>query len=183
MSKNPSPEKKTLLPLQSHSAFRSAYGPKRKVALSFPDGTGRTKQSFKDECDINKIMARFQQTGIIEFRDQNQAQYGDVTGADFQTAMLVVAEGKTMFFNLPAKVRDEFDNDPALFLEFVSDERNKPEMARMGLLKPEVASAILEATPPAPPPSSVAPATPPQAPAPSPAPGPVVNNPLAGPKS
>jgi len=40
--------------------FVTAYGPKARLRHVTPPGVGRTKQSFKDECDINNIMKRFQ---------------------------------------------------------------------------------------------------------------------------
>ena len=105
----------------------SAYGPKMKVSLTFPADEGRTKQSFKDECDINNIMARFQKTGVLAFANKFEARYGDVTGVDFGEAMRVVADARSMFAEMPARLRDRFANDPARFLEFVQNPANKDE--------------------------------------------------------
>lgn len=130
--------------------FISAYAPKLKVSLSFPADEGRTKQSFKDECDINNIMARFQKTGVIAFANKFQARYGDVTGVDFANAMRVVADARTMFAELPARVRERFANDPARFLEFVQNPANKDEARALGLLKPEAPAPVPEEAPPQP---------------------------------
>lgn len=116
--------------------FRSAYSPRVRVALSFAP-QGRTKQSFKAECDINNLMSRYLKTGVLDFVNKHAPQYQDVTGLDYQEAMDIVAHGNSMFNELPSKLRAEFDNDPALFLDFVSDPENAPEMAEMGLLTPE----------------------------------------------
>ena len=121
--------------------FVTAYGPKKKVGIHF-DGPGRTKQSHRDECDINKILARFQKTGVLEFVNEHGPQYGDVTGVDFQRSMDTVAKGKEIFADLPSKVRNEFDNDPQAFFEFVSNPDNTEEMVRLGLIeaaKPDAA--------------------------------------------
>lgn len=114
----------------------SAYGPKQKMSLAFPD-TGRTKQSFKAECDINNIMAKYQKTGVLDFARKNEPRYGDCIGAEYNAAMLVVAGARSMFEGLPSSTRAFFDNDPALFLDFVDDPANYSKMAAMGLLVPE----------------------------------------------
>lgn len=141
------------LPENSGCPFRSAYSPRVRVAISFP-AQGRTKQSFKTECDINTIMSRYLKTGMVDFVNKHSPQYHDVTGVDYQEALQVVAESQSLFNDLPAQLRGQFKNDPALFLDFVSDPTNRPEMARMGLLRPEVARTILAApTPPKPAPA------------------------------
>jgi len=101
-----------------------------------PTGEGRTKQSFRDECDINIIMSRYLKTGIIDFVSKHSPQYLDLDGQDFTEAMLIVAEAKSLFQDLPSAIRTEFENDPAKFLDFVHDPENLPRMEEMGLLKP-----------------------------------------------
>lgn len=117
----------------------SAYGPHLKVNITF-SGKGRTKQSFKAECDINTILARFKRTGVIEFTNKHQPQYGDVTAIDFTEAMHTVATAKSMFHDMPSHLRARFKNDPAEFLAFVENPANKDEARELGLLKPEAAA-------------------------------------------
>lgn len=114
---------------------RSAYSKKSPVRLNFT-GTSRTKQSFKEETDINQIMARFQKTGMLEFVNKHEPQYGDVTAIDFQTSMESVAKSREMFADLPSKVRDRFNNDPAELLEFLDDPANRDEAVLLGLATP-----------------------------------------------
>ncbi|WNK12452.1 MAG: internal scaffolding protein [Microvirus sp.] len=125
------------------SHFINAYGPKRKVALTFP-AQGRTKQSFKEECDINTIMNRFSRTGVLPVTNRTPT-YGDIADLDFQGAMDLVAAGREMFAALPSKVRERFANDPAKLLQFVQDPENGPEARKLGLLAPDVPSP--QATP------------------------------------
>lgn len=116
----------------------SAYKPKLQQFLTCPEGPfGRTKQSFKAECDINNIMAKYQKTGVLDFARKNEPRYGDCIGAEYNAAMLVVAGARSMFEALPSSTRAFFDNDPALFLDFVDDPANYSKMAAMGLLVPE----------------------------------------------
>lgn len=105
----------------------------------------RTKQSFKDECDINVIMAQYQQTGVIDFVTKHPPQFIDVTGADFDSAAYTVAAAQSMFNDLPSSIRARFDNNPALFLDFVHDESNRAEAQALGLLRPQAATPPAQA--------------------------------------
>lgn len=120
--------------------FVTAYGTKNKVSQTFA-ATGRTKQSFREECDINNIMKKFQVTGLVNAVNKHQPQYGDVTGVDFQSAMTTIVKAEQMFGDLPSSVRKRFQNDPAEFLSFVNDPENRDEAVRLGLIiepSPEV---------------------------------------------
>jgi phage internal scaffolding protein len=103
----------------------------------------RTQQSFRDECDINNILRQFNVTGQLPVGSV-QPQYGDFSGiTDYQSALNAVMAAQDSFLALPAKVRARFDNDPALFVEFASDEANKDERKALGLLSQETAQAVV----------------------------------------
>jgi len=103
----------------------------------------RTKQSFRDECDINYILRQFNVTGQLP-TGSVQPQYGDFSGiTDYQSALNAVMAAQDSFLQLPAKLRARFDNDPALFVEFASDEANKDEMKALGLLRQETVQAVV----------------------------------------
>lgn len=132
----------TLSPSSQQEHFcLSAYGPKLKVSVTFPPDEGRTKQSFKQECDINHIMARYVKTGIIEFTNKHAPQYGDVTGLDFREGIQVVAAARSMFEEMPSHLRARFYNNPEVFLDFVNNPANREEARKLGLLKREARSA------------------------------------------
>ncbi len=117
-------------------ALRTAYGPKTRQKLHFPE-KGRTKQAMKAECDINNIMAKFQKTGTIEFVNKREPQYGDCTGLEFQSAMETVANARELFADMPSSIRRRFDNEPSQFLDFIQDPSNREEAIKMGLIKTE----------------------------------------------
>lgn len=101
------------------------------------------KQSFRDECDINNILRQFNVTGQLP-AGSVQPQYGDFSGiTDYQSALNAVMAAQDSFLQLPAKVRAKFDNDPALFVEFASQEANRDEMKALGLLHEETAKAVV----------------------------------------
>ncbi len=115
---------------------RGPYSPKNRVSIS-QFGLSRTKQGHKAETDINTIMAKFQTTGMIDFVNKHEPQYGDASAVDFQTSMETVASATEMFADLPAKVRDRFNNNPQELLLFLDNPENKAEAVLLGLAKPE----------------------------------------------
>lgn len=129
--------------------FNTAYSLKPRIKITFST-KGRTKQSFKAECDINTIVSRFLRTGILDFAQKNEPRYGDTTGIEYQSAMNTVAAAKSLFNELPAALRNRFENEPAQFLDFVQDEDNREEATELGLLKPVEPPEEPAAIPPAP---------------------------------
>lgn len=98
---------------------------------------GRTKQAFKDQCDINKIMQKYQRTGMLSHLAAHQAQYMDVAELDYHTAQTKIAQANQLFDSLPVNVKKEFRNDPGAFVDFVSDPANA---GRLGELLPDLAA-------------------------------------------
>lgn len=113
----------------------SAFGPFQVVELDFPEGSVGAKQSFKAECDINRIVKDFSQTGEFTHLALNAPSWGDVTGLDFRELLDYVNEAQASFMELPAELRKRFGNDATEFVAFCSDEANRPELERMGLLR------------------------------------------------
>lgn len=128
------------------------YAEKLHFGEDFPEDSEYTDQSYRDECDINTIMARYQSTGQLPVLNAGTAQWLDVTEMDFQTHMNFLVEAQEMFDALPSDLRDRFGNDPGAFLGFCSDAENLPELAKLGLLTEEATRAILN--PPVSPPVS-----------------------------
>lgn len=115
-----------------------------------------TKQAMADECDINKIMKRYEKTGMLNHVIRYKGQYADVsTEHDYQSALQTIIDANVMFDSLPAAVREKFANDPAGFLAFVEDPSNHDEMAELGLLSPTRPDPA--APPPAPGPGPLGP--------------------------
>lgn len=85
---------------------------------------GLTKQSFKDETDIVKIMARFDHTGTISHVSKFEGVYADFSDFDFHAHSTRLAEGQVVFDALPAELRQEFRQDPQEFFAFVNHPDN-----------------------------------------------------------
>lgn len=94
----------------------------------------RTQQQFAEEVDINTIVRRFGLTGMLPQGLKTPLQ-GDFTEVvDYQSALNLIKASDEAFMALPANVRSRFRNDAQEFLEFVSDEKNRPEAEQLGLV-------------------------------------------------
>jgi len=115
----------------------------------------RTKQSFVAECDINNILKQYSRTGMLNHVSAKAAQgaYRDLPDeVDFQASMNIVLQGQSAFASLPSKLRNRFNNDPAEFLEFMSNPENQAEAEKLGLTSPkEAPPSPSPAEPPKPP--------------------------------
>lgn len=96
----------------------------------------RTHDAFKDQCDINKILEKAQQTGAVSHLSKYKETYGDYSDYDFFTHERMLREGNAIFSDLPSEMRKEFNNNPQEFFDFV----NKPDNAdRLHVLFPKLA--------------------------------------------
>jgi len=92
------------------------------------------QQHARDECDINTIVRRFGLTGELP-NNVRVPRYGDFTAvSDYQTAMNMVIEANEAFMQLPAEVRSRFNNDPGALVDFMSDDNNRAEAEKLGLV-------------------------------------------------
>lgn len=115
---------------------RKQLEPVEPVRVSFPVEEGMTRQSMKDECDINIIMRKYQKTGAVAHVREFGAFYGDVEPVTFHEAMETIRQANEMFAALPSSVRKRFSNDPSEFLDFVSKpQENEAELRKLGLWK------------------------------------------------
>lgn len=97
----------------------------------------RTQQHFKEECDVNLIMKRFERTGVLDHLSQFEGKYGDFLDVpqDYHSAVNQVIAAQDMFMTLPGAVRALFENDPGKFLAFVDDPANHDRMVELGLAR------------------------------------------------
>lgn len=93
-------------------------------------------QSFKDDCDINVIMARAERTGELPGL-KSFGEYLDLSNApeSFLEARTLVMDAETRFSELPAKVRSKFANDPYSLLSWLADPNNRSEAVQLGLVR------------------------------------------------
>lgn len=116
--------------------------------LACPEPT-RAQQQFKEECDINTIVKRFGLTGELPTNVRMPVDGDFTTVTDFQSAMNLIRSAQEAFMEFPASVRDEFANDPARMVAFVSDPKNLDRARALGIARPA------KVDPPPPPPLAV----------------------------
>lgn len=93
---------------------------------------GRTKQSFRDQCDINKIVKRAAKAGgLSHLQKYNEAVYGEFEGYNLLEAFDKVSKSQKIFDDLPSDVRAEFDGDAFKFAEFASNPENNSRLAEL----------------------------------------------------
>lgn len=100
------------------------------------------QQHFKDECDINTILQKFNITGLLP-ESPLSPRYGDFSGiGDYHTAMNRVMAAKDEFMTLPANIRARFNNDPAQLIEFLENSDNRSEAEELGLVDKATAEVV-----------------------------------------
>lgn len=125
--------------------IRTAYDVVPCYGLACPEPT-LTIQSEKDNCDINQIIKRSEKSGILPVRsDYANAMFGDFTDIpDYQTALNAVNAANETFMSLPAEIREQFQNDPAKFVDYATNEANIDQLREWGLATPKQKEATAQ---------------------------------------
>lgn len=125
------------------------FAPPYRRRITQPIGLepSATRQEFKDECDINRILASYQITGAMNHFAKYSPQYGDFSACDYQEAQNLLNRARQMFDALPSQLRKEVST-PEGFLEFVQDPKNAERMAELGLSNKRPPPAAPAPTPP-----------------------------------
>jgi len=109
-----------------------------RVDFNPSDKNSKSKaiQSDMDAADINKIMARFEKTGVFIDPNGNERQpvYGDFSEVtDYHGMLTAIKNAERAFGTYPAKIRNRFDNDVQKYIDFMSDSKNDGEAVELGL--------------------------------------------------
>lgn len=93
---------------------------------------GRTKQAFKDDTDINKILDRAAKGSTISHLAKHGAVYGDFSDiGDLLQSQERLQRGIAIFQELPGEVRKEFNNSAGEFFEFVNNPANTERLSEV----------------------------------------------------
>lgn len=122
--------------------------------LSCADSPSFTQQQFKDECDINNLVARFGITGTMP-QNPEVPSYQDFDDIfDFHTAQNAVVHARQQFEALPSRIRSRFDHNPQHLLTFLADPANRDEAIALGLVQAPPSPLTNPGVPPATPPAA-----------------------------
>lgn len=109
-----------------------------KPKTDFTGDKGFTVQADRDEADINKIIARLEKGANLARLNSKPPFYGDVSDlGGLDEAIMKVQKAEKMFMDIPANVRERFDNDPVKYVEFFQDPANIDEAIKLGLALPK----------------------------------------------
>ena len=106
--------------------IRSRYSPRVRVQFDFLQPS-RTQQHFKDECDIDRILTKYSQTGFLvdPLAPRRDFLFGDFSeSVSFMDAQNRIARVREAFDSLPSQIRDRFANDPYRLLSWLEDSNN-----------------------------------------------------------
>jgi len=98
---------------------------------------GGAQQQFKDECDINVMLKQYG-IGYELPKGLRVPTAGDFTGVNnFHEAMNAIRQTQETFELLPAHIRSKFQNDPGQFADFATNDENREQIKKWGMLSPE----------------------------------------------
>lgn len=108
--------------------------PRDQLPQVICEGQGRTHQEFKDDCDINLIIAKAEAGIPIDHISLNPPMYGDFSNVDdFLEQKIRIKQANDAFTALPAWIRAKFNHDPSELLGFLMDSANDDEAIELGL--------------------------------------------------
>jgi len=96
-----------------------------------------TEQNHTKECDVNYILKKYDQTGVITHVQKMEAKYGDMSGQDYKQMLDTVIDMQRQFDQMPSHIRKEFSNDPAKYLEFMENPDNRGKAIELGIIDPD----------------------------------------------
>lgn len=81
----------------------------------------KTDQNQTQDADINTIVSRYLQKGIMP-QLKTQGIYADTSQyPDLQAATQAIIEAQNIFSSLPALLRQQFQNNPQIFFEYLKE--------------------------------------------------------------
>lgn len=100
-----------------------------------PEGESLTRQEFKEESNVNNIMAKYEKGHMIDYINRHDGTYGDFSNEfEYREILDRLQSAEDAFLDLPSSLRNRFNNDPAQFIGFVSDDKNREEAIELGLI-------------------------------------------------
>jgi hypothetical protein len=117
--------------------FRTAYGHHDPVQYyTYPEGESLTQQEFAQDCDVNRIVGKWSQTGVLTHANASVGDYLDLSDVPtYQDAVNASMSAQNAFMALDAAVRREYDNDPVKFLAAVHDPGQRDRLTELGVFK------------------------------------------------
>lgn len=120
--------------------IRAAYQEQietRRPVVQYNDEPSRTKQSLADALDVNNIIKRYHQTGVLQQAHEFEGVYGDFSSYDLREAIEKVQQSNELFLQVPSEIRAKFDNDAGAFIDYATNRENIGQLRDWGLANPQ----------------------------------------------
>lgn len=114
---------------------QNPYSQNRKKITLYVKHPARTKQSFKDECNIKNILNQYNKTGLVTHLNTKKPQHIDHSSLpNYQDSLNFTTHIQQQFDQLPQDLKKRFNNDLNEFSTFLSDPNNLSEAQKLGLI-------------------------------------------------
>lgn len=139
--------------------IRHAYSPS-EGGVFHPKGKSMTRQSHKDEVDVNRIVRRYYDQGNhFDLAQFSEEIVNLPTGLSYHEALNQVIAADEAFASLPSELREAHANDPGQLLRFVeSEDFINQKVDLFGKVIEPPAASPAPSDPPADPPAAAPPA-------------------------
>lgn len=134
--------------MKFRTRFDESYNKNKQVFWTdVGEDENLVQQHMAAECDVNTIMKRYEQTGDLRHVTDVAGEFGDFYDVtDFKSGTERLMAIQSLFMEIPASIRDRFNNDPAKFVEYATNEKNIEELRSMGLAEPAPADPVVPIT-------------------------------------
>lgn len=106
----------------------------RRRQQTINEGKSLTEQAHKDDCSIQKILKKYQATGVLAHTNAHEGTYQNyIDTPGYQEAQLAIASAKSLFESLPSRIRADMGNSPQQFVEFMQNTLNRDKIQAYGL--------------------------------------------------
>lgn len=112
--------------------FFTCFDPPRTPGFA-TTGPSMTKQSFANEVDINKIMARALKSGYIPPPTIPPTYFEQAMPDSLADAYEMISRAEELFEAVPSSIRSKC-TDPVAFIRFCQDPANLPALRDAGLV-------------------------------------------------
>lgn len=123
--------------IKSAATFRTQPEREEKRIMSFNTEPSMTKQNLAENLDVNNIIKRYNQTGVLQQAYNFEGIYGEFTSYDLRQAMDKTLKANELFMDVPSDIRAYFKNDAGAFIDFATNKDNIKQMRDWGLAPPE----------------------------------------------
>lgn len=104
------------------------------IKVITPEET-KTQQQYAEGTKIKNLFKKYGLSGLIS-QNIGEPMFDDFTEIpSYMEAQHRIAKANSQFEMLPAKVRAEFNNDPAQMLDFLQKSENKEKAIELGLIQ------------------------------------------------